>query len=74
MAEVIARHTHHAPGDLDASTKLFADGLGLDSIELLEILLEMEVLAGVRLRESDIDSRAFATIGSLASYVSRLRS
>lgn len=50
------------------------DSLGLDSIDALEIALTINQTYGVELRADDkANSRIFATLGSLASYVDRER-
>ena len=40
------------PADIDAEAPLFGDGLGLDSIDALEIILILEKNYGVRLANS----------------------
>jgi len=66
---VIADHTSRLPEDLSESTTLFRDGLDLDSIELLEVLLEIESRIGIELRGTDFEADAFHTIATLASHV-----
>jgi acyl carrier protein len=47
-----------------------ADGLGLDSIDALEVALMIQQQYGVELRSDDADMRAvFASLRALTSYV-----
>lgn len=61
------------PGDLAPEATLFgnhADGLGLDSIDALEIALMVQQHYGVELRSEDQEARAaFASLRSLTKYV-----
>jgi acyl carrier protein len=56
--------------DIETETPLFGDGLGLDSIDALEIGLELQRKYGVQLDPEDESTREhFANIGSLARLV-----
>lgn len=50
-------------------TALGQDGLGLDSIGCLELLLAIEQGCGLRLRNEDLTGDPFASVGSLVDYV-----
>ena len=53
-----------------ADTPLYGDGLGLDSIDILEIALLISKKYGFELRSDNPDNqKIFATLGALASYV-----
>jgi acyl carrier protein len=55
---------------LSADTPLYGDGLGLDSIDILEIALLISKKYGFELRSDNPDNqKIFATLGALASYV-----
>jgi acyl carrier protein len=59
-----------APADLDPEAPLFGDGLGLDSIDALEIALEIAKRYGVQLRAEDEENRRiFASLRALAAHV-----
>ncbi len=50
--------------------ELFGDGLGLDSIDALEIALAISQRYGVQMQAEDESTRnAFATLASLANFV-----
>ncbi|HEY1899049.1 MAG TPA: phosphopantetheine-binding protein [Steroidobacteraceae bacterium] len=58
------------PADIDPETPLFGAGLGLDSIDALEIALEVSRQYGLQLRSDDTDNRRiFASLRSLATYI-----
>jgi acyl carrier protein len=57
-------------GTLSADTPLYGDGLGLDSIDFLEIALLISKKYGFELRSDNPDNqKIFATLGALAAYV-----
>ena len=61
-----------APEDIDPEEHLFGDGLGLDSIDALEIAVAILQEYGVKLKADDEESRsAFATLRSLTEFVTR---
>jgi acyl carrier protein len=63
-----------APADLAREEPLFGDGIGLDSLDALEIALALEEKYGITVDEDDeATKRRFATIASLAEFVSEAR-
>ncbi len=60
--------------ELNLDTPLFEGGLGLDSIDFLEVFLEIERATGVSLREDTLTEDSVANVGSLIQYVSSLHS
>ena len=60
--------------EIDVSAPLFGDGLGLDSIDILEVALEVSQRYGFQLRSDDQDNeRIFRSIRSLAAHVAQHR-
>ncbi len=56
--------------DIDPEEPLFGDGLGLDSIDALEIALAISQEYGLQIKAEDETTReAFATLKSLTHYV-----
>ena len=45
-----------APEQIEPETQLFGAGLGLDSLDMLEIAMEVEQRYGVKLRSDDPDT------------------
>jgi len=58
--------------EIDPHAALFGDGLGLDSIDALEIALAISQKYGVQMQAEDENTRnAFATLASLCVFVER---
>lgn len=57
-------------GDIDPNEPLFGEGLGLDSIDALEIALAISQKFGVQMQAEDEKVRqAFATLAALTDFV-----
>ena len=61
------------PDDIDADAPLFGDGLGLDSIDALELIVLMEKKYGIRLQSPAEGKAIFTSVASIARYVSENR-
>jgi acyl carrier protein len=62
------------PADLASEEPLFGDGVGLDSLDALEISLALEERYGITVDEDDEETkRRFATVASLARFVAEAR-
>lgn len=61
------------PEDIDSSSALFGDGLGLDSIDALEIILILEKHYGIRLENPAAAKEIFFSIDTLAEYIAANR-
>lgn len=60
--------------DIDATAPLFVDGLGLDSIDALELGLALQKRYGVAMSADSTDTRRhFASVDSLADFVAASR-
>jgi len=58
------------PNEIDPNEALFGEGLGLDSIDALEIALAISQQHGVEMKaEEDSTREAFATLKSLTNFV-----
>jgi acyl carrier protein len=63
-----------APADIDPEAPLFKAGLGLDSIDALEIALEISKRYGFQLRSDDENNvRIFSSLRALAAHIARNR-
>ena len=59
-----------SPDDIEADTELFGDdGLGLDSVDALELVVMVEREYGVVVDESDDRKTTFASVSALADYI-----
>lgn len=62
------------PSEIDNGQSLFGEGLGLDSIDALELVLGIEQEFGVKIEDEEVGSRALASVDSLAEFVESKRS
>jgi acyl carrier protein len=59
------------PQQIDPAAALFGDGLGLDSLDMLEIALVIQQRYGVKLKADDPQNETiFASLRSLAEHIS----
>ena len=62
------------PADIEPEAALFVEGLGLDSIDALEIAMALEERYGVKIGEDPEQNRQiFASVRQLAAFVSENR-
>lgn len=60
--------------DIAPDAPLYGDGLGLDSIDILEISLVLSKRYGLQLRADDQDNQSFfSSLGSLTTYIASQR-
>ncbi|MHC4696024.1 MAG: phosphopantetheine-binding protein [Planctomycetota bacterium] len=57
------------PGDLKADEPLFGDGLGLDSLDAVELVLLLNKQYQVDIKNIEEARAAFASIATLATYL-----
>lgn len=61
--------------DIDPDARLFGEGLGLDSLDMLELSMAVEQKYGVKLRSDDPDNETvFASLRSLSQHIQSRRS
>jgi len=61
------------PSDIDENAPLIGDGLGLDSIDTLELIVLMEKKYGVAVPDIKIGRDVFSSIKAMASYIEKNR-
>ena len=67
---VEALHIEVAPEEIDPEAPLFGEGLGLDSIDALEIALAVSKRYGFQLRSDDErNGRIFRSLRALAAHI-----
>ena len=62
------------PEMIDDDAPLFGEGLGLDSVDALELMVVLEKDFGVQIDNQEIDPEAFASVAALERFVLRLQS
>ena len=58
------------PEDIDADAPLFGEGLGLDSIDALELIVMMEKQYGIKLKDPKEGKEIFKSVATMAEYIS----
>lgn len=62
------------PEEIGDDMPLFGEGLGLDSIDVLELVLELERSFGVTIADQDTGEKVLRSVDSIAEYVTANRS
>ncbi len=57
------------PADIQDDAPIFMEGLGLDSIDALELMLLMEKNYGIRLANPTEGKQVFKSINTMAEYI-----
>lgn len=61
------------PDDIDDAAPLFGEGLGLDSIDALELVLEIERSFGVVIGDEQTGGRVLQSVDSIAAFIEEQR-
>lgn len=61
------------PEEIDNDAPLFGDGLGLDSIDALELIVILDKFYGIKLKSPAEGKAVFKSINSIADYVQKNR-
>lgn len=61
------------PEEIDTEAPLFGDGLGLDSIDALELFVLMEKNYGIRLTKPEEGKAIFKSVATMAEYIAANR-
>jgi acyl carrier protein len=61
------------PASIDPAAPLFGEGLGLDSIDALELVVGIERLYGIRIADAEVGKQAFASVNALAEFIRQKR-
>jgi acyl carrier protein len=59
------------PEDIDPAAPLFGDGLGLDSIDALELIVLLEKNYSLKIQEPKDAKNIFQSVNSMAEYISK---
>lgn len=57
------------PADIDDAAPLFGEGLGLDSIDALELLMILDKQYGIKFADRASSKAALASIDVMAAYI-----
>ncbi|TQI70738.1 acyl carrier protein [Gramella sp. Hel_I_59] len=61
------------PSDIENDDALFGDGLGLDSIDALELIVLLEKDYGIKLTDPNQGKEIFASVNTMASFIKKHR-
>ena len=62
------------PDQIDADAPLFGEGLGLDSIDALELAVILDKKYGIKIQSSDdLNEQIFSSLSALATFISENR-
>jgi acyl carrier protein len=61
------------PEDIDNDAPLFGEGLGLDSIDALELIVMMEKVYGIKIKDPSAGRDIFKSINTMAAFVKEHR-
>jgi acyl carrier protein len=69
---VTALNLEVAPSEIEPDAPLYGEGLGLDSIDILEVALEVSKRYGFQMQSDDEDNvRIFGSLRSLVDHIRR---
>ena len=58
-----------APADIPDDSPIFGDGLGLDSIDALELVVLVEEKFHVSIPDEEVGRQAFASVSALVQFI-----
>jgi acyl carrier protein len=58
-----------SPEDIDNASPLFGDGLGLDSIDALELIVLLEKNYGIKIEDPKDGRKVFYSIDTMAEFI-----
>jgi acyl carrier protein len=61
------------PDEIGDEMPLFGEGLGLDSIDALEIVLELQRSFGVEIRDEDVGKRVLRNVRTIVEFIETSR-
>jgi acyl carrier protein len=61
------------PADIEPDTSLFGTGLGLDSLDAVEVLIGLEVDFGIHLEGTDAQRHGLRSVNALVDLLMRSR-
>ena len=62
-----------SPADIDDAAPLFGEGLGLDSLDALQLAMSVEEKFGVRIPEGDEARPIFASVNALVDHIGKAK-
>ena len=63
-----------SPEDIENNAPLFVEGLGLDSIDALELVVILEEYYGVIIKDETLGKEVLYSIDTMAAHIEKVRS
>jgi acyl carrier protein len=60
-----------SPADIETDAPLFGEGLGLDSIDALQLVVGMENTFGVVVPDATVGTKVFQSVRTMAEYIAQ---
>jgi len=57
------------PEMIDEQAPLFGDGLGLDSVDALELVVALEKEFGIKIKSQEIGREVFSSVSTLSEFI-----
>jgi acyl carrier protein len=57
------------PSEIADDAPLFGEGLGLDSVDALELVVALEKEFGIRIQSHEVGREAFTSVSALAAFI-----
>lgn len=57
------------PEGIDDNAPLFGEGLGLDSVDALELVVAIEKEFGIKIQSQEVGKEAFASVAALGRFI-----
>ena len=61
------------PADIQDDAPLFGEGLGLDSIDALELFVLLDKQYGIKLKDKEEGKQVFRSVNTMAAYIEEHR-
>ena len=61
------------PEEIDDAEPLFVEGVGLDSIDALELSVALELKYGINISDTEVAKAAFTSVNALEQFVAKNR-
>lgn len=62
-----------SPEDMNPQDPLFGEGLGLDSIDALELIVLLDKVYGIKITDPEEGKKVFYSIDTMAQYIEKHR-
>ena len=61
------------PSEIDETAPLFGEGLGLDSIDALELVVMLEKHYDIRITEAEVGNQVFRSVTTIAEHIRQVQ-